>query len=154
MPAELEEGQEEAEWRDQRAKDQSFLERAGGWQILTWGTLRLAGLVVFEVMTVLAALKAQRRKEKLVEWTLAAVWVRFRLLLCNFGSAKEGSALTVISMSSILGLPHLTILPLAHLSTVRLVEHQAARRRDTPCRLGYLRLSRHLPDAHLYRPVS
>jgi hypothetical protein len=49
--------------------------------------LRLLGLVVFEVLTVLAVFKAERSKEKLVESTLAAVFViivfLLRLLLLN-----------------------------------------------------------------------
>jgi hypothetical protein len=66
---------------EESTKGKGFLESNGGWQIFTWGVLRLAGLIVFEILTVLAVLNAGRRKEKLVETTLAAVFVSIVPLL-------------------------------------------------------------------------
>jgi hypothetical protein len=74
---------------EESGKGKSFLERNGEWRISTWGTLRLFGLVGFEVLTVLAVFKAERRKEKLVESTLAAVFVIIVSLLLAFAPQLE-----------------------------------------------------------------
>jgi hypothetical protein len=71
----------EAEAGEESGKEKNFLARNGGWRIFTWGILRLLGLVVFEVLTVLAVFKAERSKEKLVESTLAGVFVIIIFLL-------------------------------------------------------------------------
>jgi hypothetical protein len=64
----------------QKAADDYFskegwLGKNGGWMILTWSVLRLAGLVALAVLTGLAAVKAHGTKETLVEFCLLGVFV-------------------------------------------------------------------------------
>ena len=56
---------------------QGWTGRNGGWMILTWSILRLAGLIALTVLGTLAALGAEGRKESLIEWTLVGVYVSF-----------------------------------------------------------------------------
>jgi hypothetical protein len=95
---------------EESGKGKSFPERNGGWRIFTWGVLRLLGLVAFEVLTVLAVFQAERRKEKLVESTLAAVFViivflllasapQLKLMVGSIGFTHQGYLIALSALS-------------------------------------------------------